>query len=314
MPATELTQEESQLINRNLAEKVYSRNPSLVKEAEDELSDFTRMRMREEGFWRKIINVKPVTNKDLDRDPYSDKPRMIFEKEPNSPAAVSLPFANTPSFVYLKGNRYEVKIQRISTPRFSKDVDELRTWEMDFRQIVSDNSIKDLLAEEDGVFLRSVNTCLVGPEQIVPYSGVVQHEVISGGITRNSLQDGFKVMPNTPASFEVHSVLINHITIRDVCKLNTIETGEQISSDIMRNGWTLQDYMGVKWNITIKKGLVPTGTMYHFGDPSALGKAVELEAPTMFIRREYFMLEFFSYEMIGHTIANSSSVARIDYR
>ena len=63
--------------------------------------------------------------------------------------------------LYIRGPRYLVMMDRIVTPRFTKDVDELRTWIMDIRQVLSDNAIKDMLAEEDGKFITAVNTALV---------------------------------------------------------------------------------------------------------------------------------------------------------
>ena len=113
-----------------------------------------------------------ITNDELDRQVDTDKPVKVVDKEPDSPAAVSVPFATLPTNIYIKGPRYRVLFDRILTPRFTKDVDELRTWIMDIRQVLSDNAIKDMLAEEDSKFLSAVNTGLVGQDSIVPASGV----------------------------------------------------------------------------------------------------------------------------------------------
>jgi hypothetical protein len=42
---------------------------------------------------------------------------------------------------------------RITVPRFTRDVDELRTWSMDIRQILTDNAIRDRLEPGDNDFL-----------------------------------------------------------------------------------------------------------------------------------------------------------------
>lgn len=130
----------------------------------------------------------------------------------------------------------------------------------------SDNVIKVCVssAEEDGKFLTAVDTALVGPGLTVPTSGVVQWEEIAGGITRDTLWDSFKIMPNTPSNLEVHTVLINHITIKEICKFARNEMGGDLAMDIMKRGWTLQQFMGKTWIITIKKSLVPTGQSIHF--------------------------------------------------
>ena len=202
---------------------------------------------------------------------------------------------------------------RIVTPRFTKDVDELRTWYMDIRQVLSDNAIKDMLAEEDGKFISAINTALVGAGSTVPTSGVVQYEQIAGGITRDTLWDSLKIMPNTPSNLEVHCVLLNNITIKEVAKFSRNEMGGDLSEEVMRNGWALAEFMGVKWIITIKKALVPTNTMFHFADPKFIGKSYILEDTTMYIRREAYMIEFFAYETLGGTIGHTSGLARADF-
>lgn len=308
------TMEETRLLNETVFEKLSSGDATLEKQAIDAVNDFTRTKMREDGFYRRILPPTPITNDDLDRAVDTDKPIKIVDKEPDSPAAISIPFATLPMNLYIRGPRYRVMFDRIVTPRFTKDVDELRTWVMDIRQVLSDNAIKDMLAEEDGKFIRAVNTAIVGAGLVVPTSGVVQHEVISGGISRDTLFDMMKIMPNTPSNLEVHLCLINNITIKEVCKFSHNEMGGTLSEDIMKNGWSLQTFMGVQWLITIKKGLVPTNTIYSFADPKFIGKSYILEDTTMYIRREAYMLEFFAYETMGGCIGHTSGLSRADFQ
>src|SRR4051812_7373255 len=189
-----LTQEESKMISEAIFEKLSSRDPFLEKQAVDAVNDFTRTKMREDGFYRRIMPPIPITNDELDRQVDTDKPVKVVDKEPDSPAAISIPFATLPTNIYIRGPRYRVMFDRIVTPRFTKDVDELRTWVMDIRQVLSDNAIKDMLAEEDSKFLSAVNSALVGQDTTVPLSNVAQWQTISGGITRETLQDAFKIM------------------------------------------------------------------------------------------------------------------------
>lgn len=313
MPAQVITQDESKLINDTLFEQLSSRDAALEKRAVDAVNDFTRTKMREDGFYRRILPPLTITNDQLDRSVSDDRPIKIVDKEPDSPAAVSIPFATLPSNLYIKGPRYQVNFDRIVTPRFTKDVDELRTWIMDIRQVLSDNAIKDMLAEEDGKFLYAVNTSLLGPGLTMPTSGTVQWEQIAGGITRDTWNDAMKVVPNTPSSIEVHTVLINHITIKDLQKWGRDEMGGDMSQDIMRQGWTLTEFDGKQLIITIKKNLVPTGSIYMFGDPKFIGKSYLLEDTTLYIKRESYLLEFFAYETLGGSLGHSSAYGRVDF-
>jgi hypothetical protein len=305
------TQSETRVINETLFEQLGT--PGLEKRAIDAVNDFTRVKMREDGFFRRIIPPLQISNDDLDRQVDTDKPVKVVDKEPDSPAAISLPFASLPINIYIKGPRYRVLFDRVVTPRFTKDVDELRTWVMDIRQVLSDNAIKDMLAEEDSKFLTAVNVGLVGQDTVVPASGVPQWQTISGGITRDTLQDAFKIMPRTPSHLEVHTVLINNVTIREVMKWGRDEMGGDFSQDLVKNGWSEQEFMNARWIITIKRDLVPDDSVYMFSDPKFIGKSYLLEDTTMYIKREAFMLEFFAYETMGAAIGNTSGLARADF-
>lgn len=311
--ALELSQAETKMINEMVFEKLSSRDPIMVKEAVDAVNDFTRTKMREDGFLRQIMPQVPISNDELDRQVSTDKPVKVVDKEPDSPAAISIPFATLPMNLYIRGPRYLVMMDRIVTPRFTKDVDELRTWIMDIRQVLSDNAIKDMLAEEDGKFITAVNSAIVGAGLTVPTSGVVQHEQIGGGITRDGLWDMLKTMPSTPSHLEVHTVLCNNITIKDVAKFGRTEMGGDLSQDIMRNGWSEQEFLGTRWIITIKTDLVATLNFYHFADPKFIGKHYSLEDTTMYIRREAYMLEFFAYQTSGATIGHTSGLTRAEF-
>ena len=308
-----LTQEQTKAMNEALFEKLSSHDRLMEKEAVDAINDFTRTKMREEGFYRRIMPPLTLTKDELDRQVGTDKPTKVIDKEPDSPAAISIPFATLPMNFYIRGDRYLVTLDRIVTPRFTKDVDELLTWMMDIRQVFSDNAIKDMLAEEDGKFITACNTAMVGAGVTVPTSGVVQYEQIAGGITRDSLWDAMKTMPNTPSRLEVHTVLCNNITIKEINKFQRNEQGGDLAQDIMKDGWSLQTYMGVRWIITIKKDLVPTNSMYMFADPKFIGKHFQLEDTTMYIRREAYMLEFFAYETSGGTIGHTSGITRAEF-
>lgn len=300
-------------LNEVVFEKLASNDPLQFKEAEDAINAYTRTKMREDGFFRRIMPPIPISNDELDRQVDTDKAVKIVDMEPDSPAAISIPLATLPINIYIRGNRYKVTMDRIATSRFTKDVSELRTWIMDIRQVLSDNAIKDMLAEEDSKFISAINTLLGTAGSNVPTSGVPQYEEIAGGITRDNLWEMMKIMPQTPSNLEVHTCLVNHITIKDVCKFGRNEMGGDFSQDIMKSGWTEENFMGKRWLVTIKRTLVPNNTIFHFADPKFIGKHYSLEDTTMYVRREAFMIEFFAYQETGATIGHTSGLSRVDF-
>ena len=313
--STNLSQQESKLLNEALFEKLSSTDPIMQKEAVDAVNDFTRTKMREDGFFRRIMPPVPISNDELDRQVSTDKPVKVVDKEPGSPAAVSIPFATLPTNVYIRGNRYLVHMDRIVTPRFTKDVDELRTWVMDIRQVLSDNAIKDMLSEEDSKFMTAVHAAIGTSASDTNATSGKPQWATAAGVDRDNLWEAMKVMPGLASSLETHTILINSVTIKDIAKLDRTEIGGDLSEDIMRNGWSEQNFMGVRWIVTIKGAgqsttdYVKDGNMYMFSDPKFIGKHYQLEDTTMYIRREAYMLEFFAYQTSGATLGHTGGLA-----
>jgi hypothetical protein len=304
---------EPKVSNRVLLDGFVSDDTGMRKQSSDAVNDYTRIRMREDGFWRRIIPPVMITNDEFDRQVDTDKPVKVVDKEPNSPGAISVPFASLPMNRYIRGPRYRVMFDRIMTPKFTKDVDELRTYDMDIRQILSDNSIKDMLAEEDGKAILTINTMLLGANIVIPETGVAQWVTIAGGITRDTMAEAMKVLPRTPNHLNAVTILINNVSIWDIVKWGRDEMGGDMSQDLLRTGFSERELYGVRWLITIKRDLVPDSTIFMFAEPKWIGKFFTLEDTTMYIDRKAFMLEFFAYESLGSAIANIAAIGRVDF-
>jgi len=306
------TKAELQQLNERLFEQLA--DPSMQKRAIDAVNDFTRTTMREDGFARKILPPIDIGNDELDRQVDTDQPVKIVDREPGNPPAISLPFGSLPINVYIYGQRYRVGFDRIVSPRFMKDVDELRTYVMDIRQVLSDNAVKDMLAEEDSKLIAAVNAVMVGADTPVTHNGnVVQWETIYGGITRETLQDARKIMPRGPSHLESHTALINNVTIKEAEKMGFDEMGGDFSQDVFRNGWAEAKFANLTWIITIKRTLVPDDTMFMFSEPKFIGKMYMLEESTMFMERRAFMVEWFCYQTMGGAIGHGGGLARVDF-
>jgi len=302
------------LVNETFINRVSSNDPVMKKQAADAINDYTRIKMREDGFWRRILPPIQITPNELDRQVDTDKPVKVLDMEPESPAAVSVPFGALPNNRWIRGRRYRVMFDRILTPRFTKDVAELLTYDLDIRQILSDNSIKDLLAEEDGKIIGVINSNLGGiPDQIVAETNTIQWRTLDGGVTRDTMAEALSILPQTSRHLNCATVLINNITIWQIVKFTRDEIGGDVSQDLFLRGFTEREIMGVRWIVTIKFGLVPTNTIFMFAEPKFLGKFFVLDDVTMYVDRKAYLLEYFAYETIGSSIANVAGVARADF-
>jgi len=306
------------MVNEAVINKLSSDDMGIRKEAADAISEYTRIKMREDGFLRRILPPVTVSDGDLDRQVDTDKPVVVVDKEPDSPAAITIPFATLPSNRYILGPRYRVMFARMTTPKFTKDVVELKTYDMDIRQILSDNSIKDLLAEEDGKFLAAVDALIGAESSTVTETGVVQNRVIAAAsgedaINRASLAESMKTLPRTPNHLNPAVCLVNNITIWDIVKFGRDEVGGDLAEEMLLNGFSERVFLNCKWIITIKTDLVGNNIVYQFAEPKFMGKFFTLEDTTMYVDRKAYMLEFFAYECIGAAIGNVAAVAKIRF-
>lgn len=290
-----------------------SGDPSMVKQAEDAVNDFTRVQMREEGIFRQVLPMVAISDDELDRQVDTDKPVKIVDKEPGSPAAVSIPLGTNPSTRYMRAPRYRVDFARISTPKMTKDVDELRSYNLDVRQIFSDNMLKDLLAEEDTKWIRACNAVMAGRGTTVTETGGVHWAAVTGAVSRSGVLDALKIGPSLRNRIETKTVLVNNITIKDIEKYGRIEAGGDLSERLLTKGFSSGELFGRQWLVTIKQDLVPTGTLFMFAEPNKLGKSYVITDTSMFIQKTAWIVEFFAYELIGAAIGNVAGVARADF-
>ena len=287
----------------------------MEKTALDGVQDFTRTTLREEGFWDKLIPEVSVTNDDLTRRIETDTPFIVVDKEPGSRAAVTVPFGKLPSNLYIQGPRYGVSFDRIVTPRFVKDVEELRTWIMDIRQVFSDNAVKDMMAEKDAKGVRAMNLALLGPDVPMPHNGnIAQWVTIPGGISRETITEALnQVMPKGPSRLSVTTFVLNMITVAEFLKWFRDETGGDWSEDMMKNGWTSNRVQGKEMLVTIKRELIPDDSVFLFSSPDHIGKNFALESPTMYVKKEAYMIEFFLYTSCGGAFGHVGGLGRVDF-
>jgi hypothetical protein len=300
------------IINESLWSALGSNGP-LEKHAAEGLNDYTRRRVLEDGFRPLIIPDQTVTNDELDIRVDTDKPLKVFEMEPESAAAVSVPLGTLPTNIYINQPRYEVRFQRIMTRRYNKEVDELRTTRADLRQIVSDNAVKEVHTEDDTKFIDAVVECVIAPGVPSVYTQEVQWEEIDGPINRSTLLDALKVMARTDCALQAETLLCNHITLFDVMKMWPVEAGNDLSETMLRKGTIETNLLNRRWIATIKRRLVPDGRIHYFANAKFMGKYCVLEDLTMYVERKFFLLEFFAYKHCGGTIANPASVAIVDF-
>ncbi len=295
-----------------------------VKDASVSAQQYTRDKLREDSFAEKVFTPIDIANDELDK---AENPELLVkwnDREPDQAPAVTVPLGIVPDGFQFKGERYPNYFSRIVSPLFSKDIDKLRTYDYDIRQIMLENSTKDIATEVDSKFITKVNSVIgtINTANTLNGLSLPQYVSVSGGITRENLSEAFKVIqrlrvpfgPTQPDGGESKGVmLMNNITAQELLKFGRSEIGGDLAQEHFIKGVPSATILGVKSIYTLKSELVPDNTIYLFSSEEFFGKYYRLQPLTVFMETKAFFLQFFQYMNISMSIGNVKGVCRIDF-
>ena len=316
------------VLNREIIDAISDAEEGNIKSASTAGSNMIRRRIREDGFARNIIAPKTVTNDMLDRVPEHDRPVMIEDMEPDSKGAKSIPFGDSADTEFYYGTKYLCVFNVITTPEFTKDINELRTYKMDLRRVITDNALRDIQTEEDTRFIEVINTVCGnswagagGAGTSVGATGAAGHDQSYTVQTSNGEDIGRKDYVHSLSHLENNNLnngvfLMNRKTAKEFLKMDRSEAGGDLSQELFTSGLKALSeatVFGVRHLFTIKADLVPNNWVYHFAEPEFLGRFYTLQDPTMYVEKKKDILRFSARETLSVTIANLSGVARTKF-
>jgi hypothetical protein len=310
------TKTSAAVINGAFLEKL--NNPAMKQAAQEDLNDFVRAEMREEGAFRKIMTMQKLDDTELNPQLGTDLPVKLCWKEPRSPGAMTIPFMGAPRQFFIRGSNFPVYFVEVVGPSHMKHMNELRVYPYDIRQVLTDHSIRDVQEEEDRrAFVDGFDAAMIGVNQVSPFTGVAQWKTIRGGWTRSNLAEALKAVPSGTTKSKPEKCVINAVTVYDFMKWGRDEMGGDMSQDLLKNGrsegnWLSGEFMNVNWLVTIKYNLVPDGALYMFAPEEFMGYSYALTDLTMFIERRAEMIQFHPYETIGAGLGNVGGICRRD--
>jgi hypothetical protein len=294
------------------------------KKAAQSALTFTRNKLRENSFAEKILTPIDIANDELDKSENPELHVKWCDREPDQPAAVTVPLGNVPDGYQFSGTRYPVYFSRLMSPVFQKDIDKLRGYDYDIRQILLENSTKDLATEIDSKLLEKVNSVLGVANTANAFTnlGLPSYITLSGGINRANLVEAVKAFqrlrvpfgPTQPDGGSSKGImLMNNVTGADLLKLERSEIGGDLAEKHFTSGVPTPEILGIKTIYTIKRELVPDGTVYFFSSEEFLGKYFRLQPLTVFMETKAFFLQFFQYMNVGMSIGNPKGCFKVDF-
>lgn len=308
---------DNRAVTQTVVSGLSSNDPVICKEAQDNVTNYIRLRQREEGFFRKLFNVEEITRNQLTKQVDTPLPCIVRDMEPNSAGAYSVPFGTTPLDESLSAPRYRLMFDRIMSYRYVADVNSLLTWDMDIRQIFDDFILKDILGEEDRKGMLTVEATVGSSNgsSAPVYNSLLESRTCNtaGAVSRLSLVHAMKGLPSTNRRLNPAVALVNNIFVWDVVGLERNEVGGDLAEELFVNGFAERTIMGLKWIITIKSDLVKDLTMYIFAAPKYLGNFAVLDNVVMSSKHEDFMLSFYAYESVAAIIANAAAVVKVAF-
>lgn len=292
----------AQVVNKSFVRKL---EEGRVKEAADESSAFIRDKLRQEAAVREIMIPQGIGPEELDRDENTDQPKKIIDKEPDS-VATFVNFQGTGKRTWFRGPRYSVYFGKIESQRFTKTKFELMTYTSDIRQILSDNSVKDMADQEDTKFYSMV-------ADIIALNPAQQRTV--GTFQSGTFKVAMKAMIDRRRP--IGKILLTKSRYLDAIDLPATSVGDAVASRHFDEGIDASNKLwGLPVVTTIKSDIYPNDKAWIFSPASPnnfLGNFYLLQDATLFIKQEADVIEFWSYEAPGLGIGNRLSMQEIHF-
>lgn len=258
--------------NAALMQYIENADEGTIKKASAAGTNMIRRRIREEGFFRRILPPQDIDNSKLHPVIDHDRPVRIESMEPDSKGAISIPFSASADATPFYGDKFQCVFHEIATPEFYKDINELRTYDHDLRRLVTDNSLRDVQTREDGDAISMVDE-IVGATDGVGLAGVQQNFTMSTKITRDAYVDILSILEDQ--NLNNGTFLCNRKTAKEFLKFKREDIGGDLAEKLFKSGLSgLEEstVMGVRHIFTIKRDLVPDGVIYLFAAPTTTNR------------------------------------------
>jgi hypothetical protein len=306
-----MNNETTKLSNTRMIEWLSSNDASLQKQAADAANSYVRVKAREDGILRNILQPVPVTQSDLDRQYGIEQPVMIFEKEPDTGHAVTVPFGGDVESRELSGDEFMVVFDTIRTHKKYKSKFELMNYRYDLRSILTDLDTKEILEREDLRFFSTVDKWLgAAGATHTDAGGVALHQNVYGGLTAETMVDMLQIMPRASARFETATIVMNNILSKELLSWDADEVGPDFKQEVVVNGWGETKLFGRRLLVTNKRDIVGDDEVYMFAEPDTLGKFCVLQDVTIYPKAEEEMIQWHALECIGLSIAQRTGMAK----
>lgn len=282
---------------------------NLIKTAEgfDEVVEsaesYLRLKLREDGFFRRILPPRLITPAELDRAETTLSPVIIEDKEPDAPAAVTIDFRGGVETRYVTASRYTVTFTTISSREQQYRELELITYKEPVTAILKHILEKEIQAEEDRNFI-------IASDKAVENSG----NLVNGTNTIFTKEEFVSMLEKlTEKKLMLEVVLMPLKMFYHILKWDFSQLGSDLLKEVIIDGYKYNTILGKKFVTTNKYEIVKPNVAYGYTEPKFLGKAYLLDQDIKFqLKTEYDLIRFKMWENIGAAIGNANAVVKLE--
>ncbi len=298
--------------NKTVIDGLTSRDDKTKLATEDFVNEYLKTKIWEDGIYRALYEPQVYTGELRD---YlgTETPAITFPIEPDVPKVVTVPFAANTEVTDFTGKRGFIVFNQIKTRRFRKSKWLLKTEMGDIRQYLTDKSVFQIHTEEDERLFGTVDAVLSNgtnlPEQALNFTDAPLWREMPGGWSKDTFVDCGNLikLSRTDSSkgigFRAHTIIINEIRASDMMKWEGDSISDKFQEELEEKGWARTQYMGKQILITGKRDIVRDNEVYIVGPRKHSARTMLLNDISIYSKAEGEMLEWYSGEVIGLTIA-----------
>lgn len=306
--------EDESALDKQLLSAIVNAPDGEIKEASVAGSKTIRRKIREKAFNTRILPRNKATEDMLHPSLDSELPMIIETMEPDSPGAKSVSFYDAADLALFREDKFAVYFNVITTPEFTKHIDELRTVQSPLREIIVNNALNSIDNEEDRDFIATIDRIVGTVDTADGAAGVIQYTGETNAISRAAYVDNLSHLEDR--DLNNGTFLMNRKTAKAFLGFSRDAIGGDLAERLFKGGLKELDggmVMGIPHTFTIKKDLVPDNIVYQFAEPEFLGRSYQLDDVTMYVSKKEDILRFKAKEKLGMTIANVAATHKVEF-
>jgi hypothetical protein len=277
-----------------------------------------KRKLREDAICPAVLPLDDYSKDDSAFMPHIDKedPMVLIEMEPDQFGPKTLSWNDTGDIRTFKGNKFILTFVKNTTPVYDKNIDFLRTYNMDLTQMIEDNCIRDLARQKDVIFMAGVED-IVGQPYGPADSGYEQNVVYESRLTKDKHALACQLIPDR--SLPLGVFLCNRRTANDILlwDKDVFDRGAgDMTEKLTKEGLGAFDTLrlhGVDHIVTMKNDIIQNGVMYQFTTPDYLGRGGFLQPMKMYVEKKEDHIRWHATEKIGFVIANEVGVQKVTF-